>query len=187
MSDLSWECPLPSESKDNKTGVHLRTRRSQFEIQAFSNLSILLPSCGSLLVRSLSLPVMDEGILGFCHDVLFAYNNGRYCSQVEECVVCSDRKADVLFRPCGHMCACESCASLMKKCVQCRAQILHMVPFSVCCGGGGAVTYVKGCNASGTSLNMPFQYTKITFVSSASETVPNVELDWTDYCDLNRS
>ncbi|XP_018046771.1 PREDICTED: E3 ubiquitin-protein ligase MIB1 [Atta colombica] len=70
--------------------------------------------------------------------------------KIEECVVCSDRKAGVLFRPCGHMCACESCAALMKKCVQCRAQIQHMVPLSVCCGGGGDVTYVKGCNASGT-------------------------------------
>ncbi|XP_032666161.1 E3 ubiquitin-protein ligase MIB1 [Odontomachus brunneus] len=67
--------------------------------------------------------------------------------KIEECVVCSDRKAGVLFRPCGHMCACESCAALMKKCVQCRAQIQHMVPLSICCGGGGDVTYVKGCNA----------------------------------------
>jgi hypothetical protein len=23
-------------------------------------------------------------------------------------VVCSDKKASVLFKPCGHMCACES-------------------------------------------------------------------------------
>ena len=28
--------------------------------------------------------------------------------QIEECVVCSDKKATVLFKPCGHMCACES-------------------------------------------------------------------------------
>ena len=27
--------------------------------------------------------------------------------QIEECVVCSDKKASVLFQPCGHMCACE--------------------------------------------------------------------------------
>ncbi|XP_076298617.1 E3 ubiquitin-protein ligase mind bomb 1 isoform X1 [Lasioglossum baleicum] len=67
---------------------------------------------------------------------------------IEECVVCSDRKAGVLFRPCGHMCACEGCAALMKKCVLCRAQIQHMVPLSVCCGGGGDVTCVKGINAS---------------------------------------
>ncbi|XP_076662999.1 E3 ubiquitin-protein ligase MIB1-like isoform X1 [Andrena cerasifolii] len=82
--------------------------------------------------------------------------------KIEECVVCSDRKAGVLFRPCGHMCACESCAALMKKCVQCRAQIQHMVPLSVCCGGGGDVTYVKGCNTSGT----------ITEVKSDSEEEP---------------
>ncbi|XP_076298619.1 E3 ubiquitin-protein ligase mind bomb 1 isoform X3 [Lasioglossum baleicum] len=68
--------------------------------------------------------------------------------KIEECVVCSDRKAGVLFRPCGHMCACEGCAALMKKCVLCRAQIQHMVPLSVCCGGGGDVTCVKGINAS---------------------------------------
>lgn len=30
------------------------------------------------------------------------------CLQIEECVVCSDKKAAVLFQPCGHMCACES-------------------------------------------------------------------------------
>ncbi|XP_008212555.1 E3 ubiquitin-protein ligase MIB1 isoform X1 [Nasonia vitripennis] len=69
-------------------------------------------------------------------------------TKIEECVVCSDRKASVLFRPCGHMCACDSCASLMKKCVQCRAQILHMLPLTMCCGGAGDVTYVKGCNAT---------------------------------------
>lgn len=27
--------------------------------------------------------------------------------QIEECVVCSDKKASILFKPCGHMCACE--------------------------------------------------------------------------------
>lgn len=67
-------------------------------------------------------------------------------------MVCSDRKANVLFRPCGHMCACESCAALMKKCVQCRAQIQHMLPLSICCGRGGDVTYVKATNASGMKL-----------------------------------
>lgn len=30
----------------------------------------------------------------------------------------------------------------MKKCVQCRAQIERMVPFSVCCGGAGNVSEV---------------------------------------------
>ena len=30
-----------------------------------------------------------------------------YAFQIEECVVCSDKKASVLFQPCGHMCACD--------------------------------------------------------------------------------
>ncbi|KAI4905210.1 hypothetical protein NFI96_011039, partial [Prochilodus magdalenae] len=57
--------------------------------------------------------------------------------QIEECVVCSDKKAAVLFQPCGHMCACENCASLMKKCVQCRAVVERRTPFVLCCGGKG--------------------------------------------------
>jgi hypothetical protein len=68
------------------------------------------------------------------------------CFQIEECVVCSDKKASVLFQPCGHMCACDGCAALMKKCVQCRAQIDHMVPFVVCCGGIGTISDVQADN-----------------------------------------
>ena len=41
----------------------------------------------------------------------------------------------ILLQPCGHMCACEGCARLMKKCVQCRETITETVPFIVCCGG----------------------------------------------------
>jgi len=66
--------------------------------------------------------------------------------QIEECVVCSDKKASVLFKPCGHMCACDGCAALMKKCVQCRGQIDHMVPFVVCCGGIGTISDVQADN-----------------------------------------
>jgi len=33
------------------------------------------------------------------------------------------------------MVACENCAKIMKKCVECRTPIDHQVPFKVCCGG----------------------------------------------------
>jgi len=36
------------------------------------------------------------------------------------------------------MCACDGCARLMKKCVQCRETITETVPFIVCCGGDEA-------------------------------------------------
>ena len=71
-----------------------------------------------------------------------------------------------MFKPCGHMCACDGnfnnmktnrfqfenfifnnfpyitlgCAALMKKCVQCRASIDKVIPFIVCCGGTGKLS-----------------------------------------------
>lgn len=63
--------------------------------------------------------------------------------QIEECLVCSDKKSSVLFKPCGHMCACESCSQIMKKCVLCRAQIERMVPMSICSGGLGTISEVE--------------------------------------------
>lgn len=63
--------------------------------------------------------------------------------QIEECLVCSDKKSSVLFKPCGHMCACESCSQIMKKCVTCRSQIEQMVPIAVCAGGLGTISEVE--------------------------------------------
>lgn len=55
--------------------------------------------------------------------------------QIEDCLVCSDSPSSVLFKPCNHMVACEGCSAIMKKCVECRANIDEVVPFNVCCGG----------------------------------------------------
>ncbi|OXB81661.1 UNVERIFIED_CONTAM: hypothetical protein H355_008910 [Colinus virginianus] len=42
---------------------------------------------------------------------LFTFNLCSLC-WIEECVVCSDKKAAVLFQPCGHMCACETSGNI---------------------------------------------------------------------------
>ena len=55
--------------------------------------------------------------------------------QIEDCLVCSENTSSVLFKPCNHMVACESCAAIMKKCVECRTPIQETIPFNVCCGG----------------------------------------------------
>ena len=48
-------------------------------------------------------------------------------SFVDECVVCWEADADLIFRPCGHACACSSCAHLFLTssalCPMCRAPI----------------------------------------------------------------
>jgi E3 ubiquitin-protein ligase mind-bomb len=48
----------------------------------------------------------------------------------------------MFFKPCGHMVACDHCAPIMKKCVQCRTSIEQMVPFKVCCGSNGTIAKV---------------------------------------------
>merc|ERR1712121_563554 len=46
------------------------------------------------------------------------------------------------------MVACENCASVTKKCVECRAVIEEKVPFFVCCGGKQANKDRKVVNIS---------------------------------------
>lgn len=43
--------------------------------------------------------------------------------RVGECVVCSEAAAAVVCRPCGHVCVCNNCAPLMRKCVECRTPL----------------------------------------------------------------
>lgn len=74
----------------------------------------------------------------------------------------------MFFKPCGHLVACDHCAPIMKKCVQCRTAIEQMVPFKVCCGSTGTVAKVlhnleehkkdmqilQGTNHNGHNINM---------------------------------
>ena len=45
------------------------------------------------------------------------------------------------------MCACDGCAALMKKCVQCRSQIDRVIPYVVCCGLNNQATLSPGCRS----------------------------------------
>lgn len=66
------------------------------------------------------------------------------------------------------MVACDHCAPIMKKCVQCRTAIEQMIPFKVCCGSTGTIAKVshnveehkkdaqilQGTNHNGHNINM---------------------------------
>lgn len=58
------------------------------------------------------------------------------------------------FQPCGHMCACEACARLMKKCVQCREAISETVPFTVCCGAPSNLNPVSNLTNQAPANNL---------------------------------
>lgn len=46
---------------------------------------------------------------------------------IDECLVCSDGKREVLFNPCGHVACCNVCAPRVKKCLICRENVLSRV------------------------------------------------------------
>lgn len=44
-------------------------------------------------------------------------------SNVDECLLCSEKKRDTVFKPCGHVASCEPCGSRIKKCLICRETV----------------------------------------------------------------
>lgn len=53
-------------------------------------------------------------------------------SEALECLVCSDQTRSVLFRPCGHVVACSSCASRVKKCLLCKSAVVDRARIEEC-------------------------------------------------------
>lgn len=50
----------------------------------------------------------------------------------QECLVCSEARRDVVFRPCGHLVVCAECAPLVKKCLACREPVAHRLRLEEC-------------------------------------------------------
>ena len=50
----------------------------------------------------------------------------------EECMICSDNKREVLFKPCNHINACKACSVRCKKCLICKEQIQDRVEIEDC-------------------------------------------------------
>ncbi|KAK6622885.1 E3 ubiquitin-protein ligase mib1 [Polyplax serrata] len=53
-------------------------------------------------------------------------------STLDECLVCSDLKRDVLFMPCGHVACCSVCAPRVRKCLICREPVRGRVKIEEC-------------------------------------------------------
>ena len=48
-------------------------------------------------------------------------------SFMDECLVCSDAKREMLFHPCGHVVCCAACAPRVKKCLICRESVTNKI------------------------------------------------------------
>lgn len=66
---------------------------------------------------------------------------------LDECLICSDKKRDTLFKPCGHVCCCESCAPRVKKCLICRETVNAKDKIDEClvCSDKRASVFFKPC------------------------------------------
>ncbi|XP_023247906.1 E3 ubiquitin-protein ligase MIB1 isoform X2 [Copidosoma floridanum] len=51
---------------------------------------------------------------------------------IDECLVCSDAKREVLFGPCGHVTCCNTCAPRVKKCLLCRESVTARTKIEEC-------------------------------------------------------
>lgn len=52
---------------------------------------------------------------------------------VDECLVCSDLKKEILFQPCGHITCCSACGPRVKKCLVCRETVTNRIKvISIC-------------------------------------------------------
>ncbi|XP_055383755.1 E3 ubiquitin-protein ligase mind-bomb [Condylostylus longicornis] len=66
---------------------------------------------------------------------------------LDECLVCSDAKRDTVFKPCGHVCCCETCAPRVKKCLICRETVASREKIDEClvCSDRRASVFFKPC------------------------------------------
>ncbi|XP_068679361.1 E3 ubiquitin-protein ligase MIB1-like [Montipora capricornis] len=51
---------------------------------------------------------------------------------LDECMVCSDMKRDMLFGPCGHVATCSLCSSRVKKCLMCKETVQSRTKIEEC-------------------------------------------------------
>lgn len=73
--------------------------------------------------------------------------NTNISSSMDECLVCSDAKRDMLFHPCGHVTCCSGCAPRVKKCLICRESVINRVKIEEClvCSDKKSAVLFKPC------------------------------------------
>ncbi|XP_001353017.1 E3 ubiquitin-protein ligase mind-bomb [Drosophila pseudoobscura] len=68
-------------------------------------------------------------------------------TSLEECMVCSDAKRDTVFKPCGHVSCCDTCAPRVKKCLICRETVSSREKIDECmvCSDRRAAVFFRPC------------------------------------------
>ncbi|EDV97630.1 GH16977 [Drosophila grimshawi] len=87
------------------------------------------------------------GLNGINADMAQSLHVESSSSSLEECLVCSDAKRDTVFKPCGHVCCCETCAPRVKKCLICRETVSSREKIDEClvCSDTRAAVFFRPC------------------------------------------
>ncbi|XP_023336476.1 E3 ubiquitin-protein ligase LRSAM1 isoform X2 [Eurytemora carolleeae] len=67
-----------------------------------------------------SAPVDDSAPSAPISNIIETFHTG-------ECVVCMERKSEIIFLPCGHFCSCSNCEQSIDACPLCRNPVLQRV------------------------------------------------------------
>ncbi|XP_055906296.1 E3 ubiquitin-protein ligase mind-bomb isoform X1 [Eupeodes corollae] len=93
-----------------------------------------------------------SGLHGMNSDMALTINENPVPEMVrsnafDECMVCSDLKRDTVFKPCGHVCCCDTCAPRVKKCLVCREAVSSREKVDEClvCSDRRASVFFKPC------------------------------------------
>lgn len=76
--------------------------------------------------ESITIPTTAEGIVTG-ETLNDGQTNISNITSLDECLVCSDLKKDILFQPCGHITCCSACAPRVKKCLMCRETVVDRI------------------------------------------------------------
>ncbi|XP_068150892.1 E3 ubiquitin-protein ligase mind-bomb [Drosophila tropicalis] len=92
---------------------------------------------------SFALAEMSQSLNG----ISSSSHNKSSSSNLEECLVCSDAKRDTVFKPCGHVSCCETCAPRVKKCLICRGTVCSREKIDEClvCSDRRAAVFFRPC------------------------------------------
>ena len=102
-------CPDPNLCKALQKCGREQTGHSQ-AMQVRTVFIIAAKSCSEFLFPQGI--IRGDGMVGGPEDKL-----------LDECLVCSDQRRNVLFAPCGHITVCSGCSPRVKKCLLCKEYV----------------------------------------------------------------
>jgi len=136
-SSASIACFLAANGAD--LGIKNKKGQNPLDLCPDPNLCKALQKCGREQTQhsqAMQGIIRGDGMVGGPEDKL-----------LDECLVCSDQRRNVLFAPCGHITVCSGCSPRVKKCLLCKEYVDDRTVLGDClvCTDNAATILFKPC------------------------------------------